>query len=115
MSEVALGIAAVALAAAHASPVSKPPRCSGPYPVGWLCDETDYLVNLGRDGVTVQDQADAVNVGSRVCRDYIGPSDEDTPNLGKKEEQAARMVSASGVFAPSDAQQVVSDAVIELC
>jgi hypothetical protein len=55
MSEVALGIAAVALAAAHASPVSKPPRCSGPYPVGWLCDETDYLVNLGRDGVTVQD------------------------------------------------------------
>lgn len=63
----------------------------------------------------MQDQADAVNVGSRVCRDYIGPSDEDTPNLGKKEEQAARMVSASGVFAPSDAQQVVSDAVIELC
>lgn len=44
----------------------------------------------------------------------IGPSDEDTPNLGAKEQQAARMVSASGVFAPSDAQQVVSEAVTEL-
>jgi Protein of unknown function (DUF732) len=123
MSKVALGIAAVALAAAaamgsgqaHASPLCKPPQCGGPYPVGWLCDETDYLAKLGRDGVTVHDQAAAVNVGYRVCRDYIGPSDEDTPNLGAKEQQAARMVSASGVFAPSDAQQVVSDAVIELC
>jgi hypothetical protein len=63
----------------------------------------------------VHDQAAAVKVGYRVCRDHIGPSDEDTPNLGAKEQQAARMVSASGVFAPSDAQQVVSDAVIELC
>jgi hypothetical protein len=44
MSKVALGIAAEA----HASPVSKPAQCSGPYPVGWLCDESDYLAKLGR-------------------------------------------------------------------
>jgi hypothetical protein len=107
--------AALGSGPAHASPVPKPPQCSGPYPVGWLCDETDYLAKLDRDGVTVHDQAAAVNVGYRVCRDYIGPSDMDTPNLGAKEEQAVRMVSASGVFAPSDAQQVVTDAIIELC
>jgi hypothetical protein len=115
-----LGIAAVAPPAAAAwaagrlTPACKPPQCGG-YPIGWLCDETDDLAKLGRDGVTVHDQAAAVNVGYRVCRDYIGPSDEDTPNLGAKEQQAARMVSASRVFASSDAQQVVSDAVIELC
>jgi hypothetical protein len=53
---------------AHASPVSEPPQCGGPYAVGWLCDETDYLAKLGRDGATVHHHAAAVmNVGYRVC------------------------------------------------
>ena len=108
-----VGLAAISGAGtAHAD--TNPSQC-GSYPTGWLCDESDYLAKLGRDGVTVHDQAAAVHVGYQVCRDYIGASDLDTPNLGAKEDAAARMVSASGVFAPADAQQVVSDAVIELC
>jgi hypothetical protein len=41
---------------AHAEPGFKPSQC-GPYPVGWLCDETDYLRKLARDGITVHDPA----------------------------------------------------------
>ena len=65
--------------------------------------------------VTVKDQAAALAVGCRVCK-VMPPVDiPSSESVAPYERAAVSQVAASAVFAPTDAQQVVTDAIIELC
>lgn len=82
---------------------------------GWdeayLCEETDYLRLVARDGIE-GDPAALLKAGYAACV-VRKPSDEAGP-AGQDAARAA--VLATGVVtSPEDADRIVSEAAIELC
>lgn len=85
-------------------------------PTSYQCDEPQYLRLLARDKIT-GDPVALIKQGYAVCP-FFGPpgsvDKSDDRDTGTDMKEATAAVTAAGV-APSDAENLVTDATIELC
>lgn len=81
----------------------------------WMCDEYGFRSKLALDDIAVSDRVAAVRLGYAICAE-MPPPDSDDPWAGTAAEKASEaMVVSSGVVAPGDVGQFMTDAIMWLC